>query len=62
MATDEGNNEILAATKAAKRHRDAAAKTPEPSSGVNWPVAAAGVAIGSAALTAALLYAKARKK
>jgi hypothetical protein len=61
VANDD-TNEILAATHAAKRHRDAAATTPEPSKTISWPVAAAGVAIGSAALAAALLYAKGRKK
>lgn len=61
MAHDDMSNEILAATKAAKQRRDAVAATPEPSSPPTWPIAAAGVAIGSAALAAALLYANRRK-
>lgn len=59
---DDDSNEIIAATRAAKRHREAAASTPEPAINRVWPIAAAGVAIGSAALAAALLYAKQRKK
>jgi len=62
LAEDDDSNEIIAATRAAKRHQEAAAGTPEPAGGRVWPIAAAGVAIGSAALAAALLYAKQRKK
>ena len=62
MADSDESNEIIAATRAAKRHREAAANTPEPARNRVWPIAAAGVAIGSAALAAALLYAKQRKK
>ena len=62
MADQDDSNEIIAATRAAKRHREAAIGTPEPAISRVWPIAAAGVAIGSAALAAALLYAKQRKK
>lgn len=62
MADDEDSNEILAATRAAKRHKEAAAGTPEPARNRVWPIAAAGVAIGSAAIAAALLYTRQRKK
>ncbi|MDQ2879042.1 MAG: hypothetical protein M3R41_08195 [Pseudomonadota bacterium] len=62
MSDADEPNEILAETRAMKRHKDAVADSPEPATGLTWPIAAAGVAIGSAALAAALLYAKARKK
>jgi hypothetical protein len=62
LPEDDNSNEIIAATRAAKRHQDAAAGTPEPARNRVWPIAVAGVAIGSAAVAAALLYAKQRKK
>ena len=62
LADDDDSNEIIAATRAAKRHQEAAAGTPEPARNRVWPIAVAGVAIGSAALAAALLYAQQRKK
>lgn len=61
LADDDDSNEIIAATRAAKRNKEAAAGTPEPAINRVWPIAAS-VAIGSAALAAALLYAKQRKK
>ena len=55
-------NEIMAAAREAKAHKDAAATTPDPGKLSNWGIAAIGVAgIGSAALTAALLYANREK-
>ncbi len=62
MPDQDDSNEIIAATRAAKRNPEAAAGTPEPARNRAWPIAAASVAIGSAALAAALLYAQQRKK
>jgi len=55
-------NEIMAAARAAKARKDAAAGTPEPAKGRNWQIAAIGAGIGSAALAAAVLYANRNRK
>lgn len=61
--TPEIENEIVAEARAARAGKDAAAKTPEPARRRTWQIAAIGAGIGSAALTAALLYAnRGRKK
>jgi hypothetical protein len=66
LADDEETNEIIDAARAHKRHSEAAADKPEPSRKRNWDATAIGVgvgaAIGSAALTAALLFANRGKK
>lgn len=57
-STDEDDaNEILAATREAKEHREAAAVTADPAKAKRWPIATIGLGIGSAAVVAALLYA-----
>jgi len=53
----KGENDAMAEARAAKARKDAAAKTPEPSKGITWQIAAIGAGIGSAALAAAVLYA-----
>jgi DNA replication protein DnaC len=58
----KAENEIMAEARAAKARKDAAAKTPEPSKGVTWQIAAIGAGIGSAALAAAVLYANRNSK
>jgi hypothetical protein len=52
-------NEVEAACKEAKRVREAAAEAPKRDRAGHWPAVpiSIGVGIGSAALTAALLYA-----
>lgn len=62
MTDKTPENEIMATARAAKAHKDAAAKTPEPSKRRTWQIAAIGAGIGSAALTAALLYANRHRK
>ena len=53
-------NEIVAATRAVKQQRDAAGA--EPTKAGHWPLAKIGLGIGSAAVVAALLFARNRKK
>ena len=57
---DRDCNEIIEAARAAQHHKDAASDTPEHGRKRNWDVASIGVGmgIGSAALAAALLFAK----
>ena len=53
---DEETNEILAAAKHAKAQKEKADAAQKSAKG-DWPIAAIGIGVGSAALTAALLYA-----
>ncbi len=59
LATDDQDdtNEIIAATRAAKEQREAAAATGDTAKAKRWPLATIGLGIGSAAVVAALLYA-----
>ncbi|WCM25465.1 hypothetical protein NDN01_15565 [Sphingomonas sp. QA11] len=59
MATDDQDdtNEIIAATRAAKKQREAAAATGDTAKAKRWPLTTIGLGIGSAAVVAALLYA-----
>ena len=59
LATDDQDdtNEILAATRAAKEQREAAAATGDAEKAKRWPLTTIGLGIGSAAVVAALLYA-----
>ena len=54
-------NEILAAAAAAKAQQDAVAATRDPASKKRWPMRIIGVGIGSAAVAAAVLFAKSGK-
>ena len=56
-------NEIVAATRAVKEQRDAAdAANVKTTKANHWPLATIGLGIGSAAVVAALLFARNRKK
>jgi hypothetical protein len=54
-------NEITAAAHDARRCRQAAERTGDPGKRRNWPLTSIGIGIGSAALAAALLYARDRR-
>lgn len=58
---DISANEITAAAHDARRFREAAARTGDPGKRSNWPLTSIGIGIGSAALAAALLYARERR-
>jgi len=60
--TEDDANEIIAATREAKEHREAAAETGDSAKAKRWPVATIGLGIGSAAVVAALLYANRNRK
>jgi homoserine kinase len=58
----DDTNEIIAATRAAKEQREAAATSTDTAKEKRWPIATIGLGVGSAAVVAALLYANRFRK
>jgi hypothetical protein len=61
VSVSEDGNEIVELARAAKERADAAAAA-VGSSTRSWPVAKIGIGVGSAALAAALLYARRERR
>ena len=64
LSTDDQDetNEIIAASRAVKQQRDAAALSDDEAKAKHWPIASIGLGIGSAAVVAALMYANRNRK